>query len=836
MSASLQQLLDGVGAKSSGDGWQGHCPAHDDPTPSLTITEKNGKILIHCHANCAQAEVIAALRDRGLWPIGGDGQRPAASSRRAKSAARVPIPEQAKHSLNERLRGDWSRENRGEAVRCWRYHTAEGGWVFGVVRFEKAGRKSIIPYYYGADERWHEGQPFDHDRPLYRLPELLAKPALPVVVVEGEKACDALQQLLGDAALATTWPGGSNAVSRADWSPLADRVVTIWPDRDSPGRKAAAAIAGRLPSARLIDVGSGEDGRDAADDLADGWDQERMLAFIATAMPPEEAPPDERAEVQICKGDTPQLADQVVKLLAEAGGLYQFGEGQDVLVRIADGRTEPLTVPWLLGHLERLIRFLKYDARTKGLVPTECTDRLAKLILDGRGDLWSIFPHVKGIVRARVLRLDGSILEHPGHDRDTGLLYLPMAACPDIPKEPTLDQIRAAAKKLWEPFRLFPYVDDQSRTIVLAALLTALERPVLRTAPGFGFDAPMFGTGKTLLARSIAATATGCYEPPVAWPTTEEEVGKLLLATFISAPPVRLINNVDGPVRSPSLAMVFTAEKMSGRILGLSKNIDCPTRTLILLSGNNLTLTGDLPRRVFVCRLDAGVEAPYLREFDFDPLQVTVSEWQELAAAVLTILRGYFAAGAPHTGRGTIGSFEEWDRLVRQALLWLRDFELAPFNPTDLLKAVSGGYTQDPDTLKLGALLTAWHEIFQSTPVTLRSAIETVLHNVRPEDPDCDREHEERRAALLDSISEVARDRSGLSAQALGFFIRGHLNRPWKGLRFAEASMSRGASRWRVLEDTQSTEGQSEIPSSGGMWCHVVGFFYTYKGNVSIEK
>jgi putative DNA primase/helicase len=44
-----------------------HCPAHPDSTPSLSVNEKNGKVLVRCHAGCSQEAVIAALRQRGLW-------------------------------------------------------------------------------------------------------------------------------------------------------------------------------------------------------------------------------------------------------------------------------------------------------------------------------------------------------------------------------------------------------------------------------------------------------------------------------------------------------------------------------------------------------------------------------------------------------------------------------------------------------------------------------------------------------------------------------------------------------------------------------------------------
>ena len=46
---------------------QVHCPAHDDARPSLSITERDGRTLLHCFAGCTQEAVIETLRGRGLW-------------------------------------------------------------------------------------------------------------------------------------------------------------------------------------------------------------------------------------------------------------------------------------------------------------------------------------------------------------------------------------------------------------------------------------------------------------------------------------------------------------------------------------------------------------------------------------------------------------------------------------------------------------------------------------------------------------------------------------------------------------------------------------------------
>ncbi len=44
-----------------------HCPAHQDPSPSLAVDAKGEKTLVKCHAGCSQAQVLEALRARGLW-------------------------------------------------------------------------------------------------------------------------------------------------------------------------------------------------------------------------------------------------------------------------------------------------------------------------------------------------------------------------------------------------------------------------------------------------------------------------------------------------------------------------------------------------------------------------------------------------------------------------------------------------------------------------------------------------------------------------------------------------------------------------------------------------
>jgi hypothetical protein len=115
------------------------------------------------------------------------------------------------------------------STKKWEYFDADGVLWGTVCRYERPGEKVIRPWDHTKNDwRWPEGA-----RPLFNLDKIL-KGSGPVILVEGEKCADALT---ARGYTATTMPGGANAASVIDWTPLAGREVIRWADNDDAGLK-----------------------------------------------------------------------------------------------------------------------------------------------------------------------------------------------------------------------------------------------------------------------------------------------------------------------------------------------------------------------------------------------------------------------------------------------------------------------------------------------------------------------------------------------------------------------------------------------------------------------
>src|SRR4051812_15717859 len=65
--STAEEIAGALKGKKSGKGWVCLCPAHNDKSPSLSVTDEGKRVLLHCHAGCTPDSVMDALVKLGLW-------------------------------------------------------------------------------------------------------------------------------------------------------------------------------------------------------------------------------------------------------------------------------------------------------------------------------------------------------------------------------------------------------------------------------------------------------------------------------------------------------------------------------------------------------------------------------------------------------------------------------------------------------------------------------------------------------------------------------------------------------------------------------------------------
>jgi hypothetical protein len=223
-------------ATESGDGWQARCPAHEDDRPSLSIGEgEDGKVLLHCHAGCDFAAIVAKLGLEQADLFDSDSSAPPRTGK-AKKKRRLFATANEAVAWWDRVMG----EKCGRRTGRWVYHDPKGKPVGLTLRWDPPGApKEVRPVSRHADG-WHV-EAMSTPRPLYRLPELAAAEC--VTMFEGERKADTARKL---GYTATTSAGGAKAWGKTDWSPLAGKTVWIFPDNDDAGRTYADGVASTL--------------------------------------------------------------------------------------------------------------------------------------------------------------------------------------------------------------------------------------------------------------------------------------------------------------------------------------------------------------------------------------------------------------------------------------------------------------------------------------------------------------------------------------------------------------------------------------------------------------
>ncbi len=226
----------------SGDGYQACCPAHEDGTASLSLSDGREGVVMHCHAGCTNDAVTAALglslsdlfRPDPTRP----GNVPARTSTRTRSASGKSKPKDyGKHEAFY----FYESEDGLPLYRVERRRLADDSKTFRQYRFDGSGYVSGMTSPDGSKVR----------RVLYRLPAVreACRDGRTVFVCEGEKDVLAVEAL---GLTATTNPGGAGKW-QDDFarSLIGSACVAILPDNDTAGEAHALGVARSCVAAGL---------------------------------------------------------------------------------------------------------------------------------------------------------------------------------------------------------------------------------------------------------------------------------------------------------------------------------------------------------------------------------------------------------------------------------------------------------------------------------------------------------------------------------------------------------------------------------------------------------
>ena len=260
-----------------------HCPAHADSNPSLSVTDKDGKVLVKCHAGCAQSWVIAALKEKGLWP---SGKANKGAKAKKELIASYEYRDAAGNLLFEVCR---FRNPDSSKTFSQRRPITGGGSIWGLRAGEyqcfnnsgdwyPVGKKGPNPM--AAVKKFPATQLV-----LYRLPELLAAdPAVLVYILEGEKDVDRLRAL---GMVGTCNPMGAGKWRKEYDIHLQGRELILLPDNDQAGRDHAQKIAinlhGVAASVKIVELPALPEKGDFSDWLDAGGTVDQLQGLVEAA-------------------------------------------------------------------------------------------------------------------------------------------------------------------------------------------------------------------------------------------------------------------------------------------------------------------------------------------------------------------------------------------------------------------------------------------------------------------------------------------------------------------------------------------------------------------------
>jgi hypothetical protein len=329
----------------------------------------------------------------------------------------------------------------------------------------------------------------------------------------------------------------------------------------------------------------------------------------------------------------------------------------------------------MCGFLDRAANYFVYDreGRRKRTFPPQILINQTLSRPSAELGFWRLI----GISPTPLFRQDGSVLllPKPAYDPETGY-FLALAqglAGLDVPSAPGKQDIDWAKTLLSELLQDFCFEPREAcYANALAALLTPLLRLILGSAaiPVLLIDAPISGSGKSLLAKVISIIATGRVEALITAPSSKEagEWRKRISALLLAGHNLVIVDNIPGEIESADLCAAITSANFGDRLLGENTFINPRSRCQWILTGNSLRPQAELGRRSYRITLDPHRPDPQRRtDIVHDDLEEAwVPENRAtILRALLILVSAWFAAGCPPATKiPPAANFTRWAKTI----------------------------------------------------------------------------------------------------------------------------------------------------------------------------
>lgn len=343
------------------------------------------------------------------------------------------------------------------------------------------------------------------------------------------------------------------------------------------------------------------------------------------------------------------------------------GDGDLVYMEIIDEGA----MDYILATVANTIRQeIKIQDSKPTVVCTPCAVPRRMLTMVMRQTAYHL-PEIKVVTHIPGFRRDGTLFTEPGYDAASATYYDPIVEVPSIPEFPTPQEVADAVAALRDVLH-FDFASETDFANAMALALTMIIRQTIDDSVPLAVVNAVSskGTGKTFLIHCIHSMITGCKAPIRTMPAEETEMRKQITSAVEAAQDFICFDNVRGAVNSVSLESILTSLRWTDRLLGGNKMIDRDLKMTWAMTGNHVTLAGDIQRRSYFIHLDnktAPEGRAYLATRRHPNLAQIIQERQpQLLAALLTMVRAWYAAGQPKPSQPTLldGTYYAWSQMI----------------------------------------------------------------------------------------------------------------------------------------------------------------------------